>query len=81
MKRPLLSLYLFIALNTVLISQPYDIVLKGGRVMDPETGLDATRNIGIRGDRIMEITEKELSGKQTYNVGFPLLSTPVSSYG
>jgi dihydroorotase len=68
MKRPFFSLYLFITLNTVLISQSYDIVLKGGRVMDPETGLDAIRNIGIRGDRIMEITEKELSGKQTYNV-------------
>ena len=23
----------------------YDIVLKGGRVMDPETGLDAIRNV------------------------------------
>lgn len=41
----------------------YDIVLKGGQVMDPETGLDAIRNVGIRGDRIVEISEAPLSGK------------------
>ncbi|MDQ3995399.1 MAG: amidohydrolase family protein [Gemmatimonadota bacterium] len=29
-----------------------DVVLVGGRVLDPETGLDAVRNIGIRGGRI-----------------------------
>ena len=27
----------------------YDIVLASGRVMDPETGLDGVRNVGIRG--------------------------------
>jgi hypothetical protein len=25
----------------------YDVVIKGGRVMDPESGLDAIRNVGI----------------------------------
>ena len=29
-------------------TQLYDVVLDGGRVMDPETGLDAVRNVGIR---------------------------------
>ena len=28
----------------------FDVVLTGGRVIDPETGLDAIRNVGIRGD-------------------------------
>ena len=46
----------------------YDLVLKGGRVMDPETGLDAVRNLGIRGDRIVEISATELSGKTTIDV-------------
>ena len=32
--------------------------------MDPETGLDAIRNVGIRGDRIIEITQAELNGKE-----------------
>ena len=35
-----------------------DLVLVGGRVMDPETGLDAVRNVVIRDGRIAGITEK-----------------------
>lgn len=46
----------------------YDIVLKGGRIMDPESGLDAIRNVGIRGDRIVEISESDLEGTQTIDV-------------
>ena len=26
----------------------YEVVIAGGRVMDPESGLDAVRNVGIR---------------------------------
>ena len=32
--------------------------------MDPESGFDAIRNIGIREDRIAEISDRPLSGKQ-----------------
>src|SRR6185436_802194 len=46
-------------------SQEYDIVLKGGRVMDPETKLDAVKNIGIIHNRIAEISSEPLKGKQT----------------
>jgi len=42
----------------------FDIVISGGRVMDPESGLDAVRNVGIRDGKIVEISEKPLSGKQ-----------------
>ena len=31
-------------------TESFDLVLKGGRVIDPETGLDAPRDVGIRGD-------------------------------
>jgi hypothetical protein len=41
----------------------FDIVLQGGRVIDPETGLDAKRSIGIRGDKIAVITREPLDGK------------------
>ncbi len=38
---------LFLTLSTTVVSaQQYDLVLEGGPVMDPETGLDATRNVG-----------------------------------
>jgi N-acyl-D-glutamate deacylase len=41
----------------------YDLVLAGGRVIDPETGLDAVRNVGIRGGNIAVISAKPLEGK------------------
>ena len=40
-----------------------DVVLVGGRVMDPETGLDAVRNVGLRGNRIATITAHRLDGR------------------
>ena len=40
----------------------YEIIIAGGRVIDPETGLDAIRNIGINQGRIAEISEEELNG-------------------
>jgi dihydroorotase len=43
----------------------HDLVIVGGRVMDPETKLEALRNVGIRGGRIAEITTKELRGRRT----------------
>jgi len=43
---------------------PYDLVLSGGRVIDPETGFDAVRNIGIVEDRIAAITEASLEGAE-----------------
>lgn len=41
---------------------PYDIVVSGGRVMDPESGLDAIRNVGIRDGRIAAVTAEALDG-------------------
>lgn len=50
------------------VAAEYDIVLAGGRVMDPATGLDAVRNIGIRGGKISEITTEPLSGTTRVDV-------------
>ena len=33
----------------LLLAQQYDLVLANGRVMDPESGLDAVRSVGING--------------------------------
>jgi N-acyl-D-aspartate/D-glutamate deacylase len=41
---------------------PFDVVLSGGRVMDPETGLDAVRNVGVNDGRIAAITEEAIEG-------------------
>jgi N-acyl-D-aspartate/D-glutamate deacylase len=45
----------------------YDIVLTGGRVIDPETNLDAIRNVGILNNRIAQISAGPLQGKQIIN--------------
>jgi N-acyl-D-aspartate/D-glutamate deacylase len=47
----------------LLAGQNYEVVLRGGRVMDPESGLDATRNVGIRGKTIAAISTAQLRGK------------------
>ena len=43
----------------------YDIVLARGRVMDPESGLDGIRYVGVRGNRIEAISEQKLTGTVT----------------
>lgn len=43
----------------------YDVVIANGRVMDPESGLDAVRNVGIRGGKIAAISSEALKGQQT----------------
>ncbi len=45
--------------------EAYDLVLANGRVIDPETKLDAARNVGIRGGSIAAVSEQALVGKET----------------
>lgn len=45
--------------------ETYDLVIAGGKVMDPESGLDAVRNVGIHGGKIRTISSGVLKGKQT----------------
>ncbi|MEO0400355.1 MAG: amidohydrolase family protein [Pseudomonadota bacterium] len=42
----------------------YDVVLANGRVMDPESGLDAVRNVGVRNGVIEKISRKSLLGHE-----------------
>jgi len=76
-------------------AQDCDVVILNGRVMDPETNFDAVRNVCVSGDRILAITEKEISGKNTidasghvvapgfintHNHGFALFDQKVLAY-
>ena len=57
-------LILFLVGAPTLQSQDrYDTVILRGRVMDPESGLDGVRNVGIRGGKIETITTKMIRGK------------------
>jgi N-acyl-D-aspartate/D-glutamate deacylase len=63
--RNLIFSLLFLALSTTVVSAPqFDLVLEGGRVMDPETGMDAVRNVGIRDGKIARISSEALSGRR-----------------
>ena len=39
----------------------YEVVLARGRVLDPESGLDAIRDVGIAEGRVVALSEAELS--------------------
>jgi len=60
------SLSLFLLLFALpAAAEEYDLVILGGRVMDPESNLDAVRNVGIKGGKIAKVTKRKISGKQT----------------
>jgi dihydroorotase len=44
--------------------QTFDLVITGGRVIDPESGLDAVRSVGITAGRVTAISEDRLAGRQ-----------------
>jgi N-acyl-D-glutamate deacylase len=46
-------------------AQTYEVVIRGGRVLDPETGLDAVRDVGIAGGKIARISEAPSIGAMT----------------
>ena len=43
----------------------YDVVILNGRVVDPESRLDAVRNVGIEGGTVRAITSERLAGRVT----------------
>ena len=73
MRRAILALLSACLLITLAIrhthadANTFDMVVSGGRVMDPESGLDAIRNVGIRDGKIAAISDQSLQGKQTIN--------------
>lgn len=45
-------------------ARPYDVVILNGRVIDPESGLDAVRSVGIRDGRIAALSRGTLRGRE-----------------
>jgi N-acyl-D-aspartate/D-glutamate deacylase len=69
MRKLIFSLFFLASANTIVFAQQYDLVLEGGRVMDPETGMDAVRNVGIRDGKIVRISSEALSGRRVVRAG------------
>lgn len=63
--RPILAALALAALLMPAPSQAesYDLVVANGRVIDPESGLDAVRHLGIRDGRIAAVSERRLKGR------------------
>lgn len=45
-------------------SEPFDLVIRNGRVIDPESGLDAIRDVAVRDGRIVALSEQPLRGRK-----------------
>jgi cytosine/adenosine deaminase-related metal-dependent hydrolase len=69
MRRLIFCLSLLVWLTSIAAAQHYDLVIEGGRVLDPETGLDAVRNIGVRDGKIVRVSSEALSGRRLVHAG------------
>src|ERR1700730_7644409 len=65
MYKSILFLALFLAHPA--FAEKYDIVIENGRVMDPETGLDAMQNVGVANGKIMRVSADPLVGTRVLN--------------
>ena len=53
------------SMTAAIAAETYDLVILNGRVMDPETKLDAVRNVGVKNGKITVITKDKIKGKET----------------
>ena len=66
---------LLASLSLIVSAQdPFDVVVENGRVMDPDSGLDAVRHVGIRDGKIAAISEQALQGKQVLDASGHVVS-------
>ena len=56
---------LLIGMSMMVSAADYDVVIANGRVIDPETHLDAIKNLGIRRGTIVTISDQPLAGDRT----------------
>jgi dihydroorotase len=56
---------LAIASPAIAADPTYDVAIVNGRVMDPESGLDAVRNVGLRDGKIAAISTAAIHGRRT----------------
>ena len=57
------QLFALTALHAQTFAQTYEVVILHGRVIDPETNLDAVRNVGVSNGKIAAVSTTDLQGK------------------
>jgi cytosine/adenosine deaminase-related metal-dependent hydrolase len=70
--RPAKAVYqtlLLALLSLPAVASDYTLVINNGRVMDPESGLDAIRHLGLKGDTIVAVSEQPLEADNTIDAG------------
>lgn len=67
-------IFVLFAVALPVSADNYDIVIIGGRVIDPETGLDARRNIGIENGIITAITSDPIKGSASLDASGQIVS-------
>ena len=66
------ALAVIVATSAAGAAERFDVVIRGGRVMDPETGRDGVFDVGLVGDRIARISAAPLEA--------PASSMPAASW-
>ncbi|MDQ6677665.1 MAG: amidohydrolase family protein [Acidobacteriota bacterium] len=56
-----------VLITATLQAQVYDLVIRNGRVMDPESGLDAVRAVAVLGGKIAAVSTGPLEGRVAIN--------------
>src|SRR5271155_4267199 len=69
MRKFILFLCVLSFLTSIATAQQYDLVIEGGRVIVPETGLDGVRNVGVRDGKIVRVSSETLSGGRVIHAG------------
>jgi len=54
-----------VATPALAADDAYEVVIVNGRVMDPESGLDAVRNVGLRAGKVAAVSAQPLQGRRT----------------
>jgi len=55
-------------------AQPLSLAINNGRVLDPDSGLDAIRSVGVRDGKIVEISETPLSAEHVIDASGQVVS-------
>ncbi|MBI1788115.1 MAG: amidohydrolase family protein, partial [Acidobacteria bacterium] len=64
---PFRRVWMPLAVAALAFPQTHDLVIANGRVIDPETKLDAVRNLGVSGGTIRALDAGPLRGRATIN--------------
>ena len=73
-KLPIIAAVFLLICGSAVDAQDFDLVILGGRVIDPETMLDDVLNVGVRNGKIAAITKNTIEGSETIDAAGHVVS-------